>query len=83
MEDDRRAILHGLTFEPGRSRWRLRITISRGAKQVGKRITLDLHGFSEAQAIEAKAVAVAALALVGLQPVKSRPRPRVGHCASF
>lgn len=81
MDDERLAALHALTFEPRKDRWRLRITVSRGPKMVGKRLLIDLPGFTEEQAIEAKRVALAALALVGLQAVKSRPIRRMGNYA--
>jgi len=65
--------LHGIAFDRSRNRWRIRVTIDMGKKVVGKRITVDVPGVCEAEAIGARQAILTALHSVGLKVAKPRP----------
>jgi hypothetical protein len=68
-------VLHGLTNEPERHRYRLRLTIGRGKKKVGKRITISLSTGSEQKAIFARDSILDFCGKIGLT-VADRPQKR-------
>jgi len=66
---------HGLTWDGTKRRWKLRITIDRGGKIVGKRMQLHLPGTRRENAIEIREAVIEAIELLGLKIIV-RPQNR-------
>ncbi len=70
--------MHGLTWDRAKERWKLRVTLDRGRKLVGKRVGLYLQrGLDEQTAMECRNALVEGIEALGLQ-VKFRPVSRRG-----
>lgn len=68
-------VLHGLTCESRKHRYKLRLTIGRGKKKVGKRLTISLPTTSEQKAIFARDSILDFCGKIGLHVI-DRPQRR-------
>lgn len=69
------ADIYGLTWEIGKHRWRLRLTVDMGRKIVGKRVTIDLGRMTAEEAISAREITIKAYQRIGLS-VRCRVQAR-------
>jgi hypothetical protein len=82
MEENDTRSHHGLTWDGTKRRWKLRITIDRGRKIVGKRIQLHLPGTRRENAIAIRETVIEAIELLGVKVnVKPQNRQHLGRHA--
>lgn len=67
MSDDNFQILHGLTFDRAKRKFRLRLTIHRGRKVVGKRLCVWVRTDDETVAMIARDAALQLCGALGLK----------------
>lgn len=67
-------VLHNLSYDRSKGRYRCRFTIFRGRKVVGKRLAIHLHTSDRTAAIVARDSILCALQQLGLTIIRRRQR---------